>query len=75
MRLLLAEDDAILGDAVMRHLRQGGHAVDWVRDGVAADAALRAQAFDLLVLDLGLPGRTGVRSWRRCAVAASPRRC
>jgi two-component system OmpR family response regulator len=59
MRLLLAEDDAILGDAVVRHLRHGGHAVDWVRDGAAADAALRAQPFDLLVLDLGLPRLDG----------------
>src|SRR6266545_1024465 len=59
MRILLAEDDALLGDAVARHLRQHGHAVDWVRDGGAADAALRAQSFDLVVLDLGLPNMPG----------------
>jgi len=59
MRILLAEDDALLGDAVARHLRQHGHAVDWVHDGGAADAALRAQPFDLVVLDLGLPNVPG----------------
>ena len=59
MRLLIAEDDAILGDAVVRHLRQNGYAVDWVQDGIAADAALCGQAFDLVVLDLGLPRLDG----------------
>lgn len=74
MRLLLAEDDAILGDAVVRHLRQNGHAVDWVRDGAAADAALRAQVFDLVVLDLGLPRRNGraVLSQLRARGIATP---
>ena len=59
MRILVAEDDALLGDAISVHLKRGGHAVDWVRDGVAADAALRAQAFDIAVLDLGLPRLSG----------------
>src|SRR5437899_9695327 len=65
MRILLAEDDALLGDAVAAHLRHGGHAVDWVRDGAAADAALRAHAFDLMVLDLGLPRQSGREVLRR----------
>ena len=59
MRILLAEDDPLLGDAITKHLTQSAHAVDWVRDGAAADAALRAQAFDLVVLDLGLPRKSG----------------
>ena len=59
MRILLAEDDALLGDAVTRHLSQHGHAVDWLRDGAAADAALHSHAFDLVVLDLGLPRMPG----------------
>ena len=61
MRILLAEDDELLGDAIAQHLKQSGHAVDWLRDGRAADAALRSQSFALVVLDLGLPrmgGRT-----------------
>jgi two-component system, OmpR family, response regulator len=59
LRILLAEDDALLGGAVAEHLHKGGHAVDWVKDGSAAHAALRAQSFDLVVLDLGLPRMAG----------------
>ena len=72
MRILLAEDDALLGEALAKHLTHGGHAVDWVRDGAAADAALRAQGFDLVVLDLGLPrlsGRDVLRNMRQRAMA------
>jgi DNA-binding response OmpR family regulator len=59
MRILLAEDDALLGGAVLAHLKRAGHAVDWVQDGVSADAALRAQRFDVVILDLGLPRMDG----------------
>ena len=55
MRLLIAEDDPQLGDGLTVGLRQAGHAVDWVRDGVAADLALQNESYDLLVLDLGRP--------------------
>ncbi|WP_091568377.1 response regulator transcription factor [Oryzisolibacter propanilivorax] len=60
MRLLLVEDDAMIGEAVQELLRLEHHAVDWVRDGLQADAALRAQGYDLVLLDLGLPGRDGL---------------
>lgn len=60
MRILLAEDDPHLGDGLMVGLRQEGHAVDWVRDGVAADLALKSESFDLVVLDLGLPRLSGM---------------
>ena len=59
MRILVAEDDPLLGEAIARHLTGVGHAVDWVRDGSDADAALRAQSFDIVVLDLGLPRMPG----------------
>jgi two-component system, OmpR family, response regulator len=60
VRILVAEDDALLGDAIAEHLRShGGHAVDWIRDGAAADAALRTEPFKLVVLDLGLPRVSG----------------
>jgi two-component system, OmpR family, response regulator len=59
LRILLAEDDALLGEAIAEHLRRGAHAVDWVQDGAAADSALRAQSFDLVILDLGLPRLPG----------------
>jgi len=60
MRMLLAEDDAMIGTAVRDRLRNQGFAVDWVRDGRAADAALAGEVYDLLLLDLGLPGREGL---------------
>jgi DNA-binding response OmpR family regulator len=60
MRILIAEDDSILTDGLTRSLRQSGYAVDAVSDGVAADAALIAQEFDLLILDLGLPRMSGL---------------
>ncbi len=60
MRVLLAEDDAMIGAAVRDRLRGQGFAVDWVRDGRAADAALAGNVYDLLLLDLGLPGREGL---------------
>ena len=60
MRILLAEDDPQLGDGLTVGLRQDGYAVDWVRDGQAADHALASESFDLLVLDLGLPRLSGM---------------
>ena len=60
MRMLLAEDDAMIGAALRDRLRGQGFAVDWVRDGRAADAALADDVYDLLLLDLGLPGREGL---------------
>ncbi len=60
MRLLLAEDDAILGDGIRAGLRQEGHAVDWVTDGYLAEQALRTEPYDLLILDLGLPRKPGL---------------
>src|ERR1700694_1287476 len=65
MRILVAEDDAILADAVLYTLRQSGHAVDWVKNGVEADCALAAHAFDLLILDLGLPRKSGLDVLKR----------
>jgi DNA-binding response OmpR family regulator len=60
MRILLAEDDTLLGDGLRAGLRQAGFQVDWVRDGLAAERELRAQAYAAAVLDLGLPGMDGM---------------
>lgn len=60
MRILIAEDDPQLGDGLTVGLRQEGYAVDWVKDGIAADLALKAEQYDLLVLDLGLPRMDGM---------------
>jgi DNA-binding response OmpR family regulator len=60
MRLLLVEDDRMIGESLRSALRSSGYAVDWVRDGRAADAALSSERFDLVLLDLGLPQRDGI---------------
>lgn len=60
MRILIAEDDAIIADGLSRSLRQGGYAVDWARDGVDAESALLTTSYDLLILDLGLPRLSGL---------------
>jgi len=55
MRLLLVEDDRMIGESLQRTLRLEGFAVDWVRDAAAADGTLASERFDLVLLDLGLP--------------------
>jgi DNA-binding response OmpR family regulator len=60
MRILLAEDDSLLGDGLRAGLRQRGFQVDWVRDGVAAERELRSGAYAAAVLDLGLPQKDGI---------------
>lgn len=61
MRVLLAEDDPLLGDGLRAGLRQAGFQVDWVRDGEAAERELRAQPYAAAVLDLGLPRKDGMQ--------------
>jgi len=60
VRVLLAEDDPMIGASIRQGLRQDGFAVDWVEDGRAAEQALATRVHDALVLDLGLPKRTGL---------------
>jgi DNA-binding response OmpR family regulator len=60
MRILLAEDDALLGDGLRAGLRQQGFVVDWVRDGQATERELRAEPYAAAVLDLGLPMKDGL---------------
>ena len=74
MRVLLIEDDELLGDGVRAGIAQAGFAVDWVRDGRRAEEALDAEAYDLVVLDLGLPGIGGLEllARRRAAGDTTP---
>jgi DNA-binding response OmpR family regulator len=67
VRVLLVEDDSMLGEAVQDGLRQEGYVVDWEQDGDTALAALSTTAFSALLLDLGLPGSDGltVLRWLR----------
>ncbi|MDE2297035.1 MAG: response regulator transcription factor, partial [Burkholderiales bacterium] len=60
MRLLLVEDDTMIGESVLDLLRAEHYAVDWVKDGEMADTALHSQSYDLVLLDLGLPRRDGL---------------
>ena len=60
MRLLLVEDDLMIGESLQRALRLEGYAVDWVRAAPAADGTLASERFDLVLLDLGLPGGDGL---------------
>ncbi|MDZ5459786.1 response regulator transcription factor [Azohydromonas lata] len=64
MRLLLVEDDTMIGEAVLDLLRAEHYAVDWVKDGEMAETALRTQTYDLVLLDLGLPRRDGLEVLR-----------
>ena len=60
MRLLLVEDDGMVGQAVREGLRQDGFSIDWVQDGDSAETALRTEPYDCLLLDLGLPKKSGL---------------
>lgn len=64
MRILLVEDDTMIGESVLDLLRAENYAVDWVKDGDMADTALRTQDYDLVLLDLGLPRRDGLQVLR-----------
>ena len=69
MRVLLVEDDPLLGDGIRAGLRQQGFQVDWVRDGEAAQRELRAQPYAAAILDLGLPRMDGIEVLQRARLA------
>jgi len=60
MRLLLIEDDPLIGESIRKGLRKDGATVDWVRDGDEADTALKTGTWSLVLLDLGLPEKSGL---------------
>lgn len=64
MRLLLVEDDPMIGESIEEGLRGESYAVDWVRDGSAVELALNGFSYDLMLLDLGLPGKQGMEVLR-----------
>lgn len=65
MRVLVVEDDPLLGEALCIGMRQRGFAADWVRDGIAADTALKTEIFAAVILDLGLPRLSGMQLLRQ----------
>lgn len=65
MRVLVVEDDELLGDALRVGLTQVGYSVDWVKDGQQADSALSLEPYSAVVLDLGLPQLSGMEVLKR----------
>lgn len=65
MRVLVVEDDLLLGEAICIGMRQRGFAADWVRDGIAAETALKTETFAAVILDLGLPRLSGMQLLRQ----------
>ena len=72
MRILLVEDDVLLGDGIRVGLVQAGFAVDWAKDGCEAEMAVSAQLYDAVVLDLGLPRLPGLDVLRRTRASKNP---
>src|ERR1700679_4373001 len=69
MRLLLVEDYHMIGETVVDVLRAENFAVDWIKDGLAAQSLLRSQSYDLVLLDLALPGKDGIEVLRALRAA------
>ena len=61
MRILVVEDDELLGSGIQSSLSGGGYAVDWVKDGQSALNFIGAEGYELVLLDLGLPKKTGLQ--------------
>lgn len=72
MKILLVEDDRLLGDGIHTGLVQAGFAVDWARDGRAGELAVQAQPYDAVILDLGLPRLSGLELLRNTRAAKNP---
>lgn len=72
MRVFLVEDDPMIGEAVQGALRDASYAVDWVSDGQTALTSVRSQHYDLILLDLGLPGKDGLDVLRAIRARDNP---
>lgn len=71
MRVLLVEDDPMIGEAVQAALKDASYAVDWIKDGLSALSTLASQHYDLVLLDLGLPGKDGLEVLSRIRAQAN----
>ena len=72
MRILVVEDDSMIGEAVCHALKDAGYAVDWVHDGAAALTAVTTQEYGTVLLDLGLPGKDGLEVLRAIRARNNP---
>ena len=75
MRILLVEDDLMIGEVVSATLKEAAYAVDWLRSGEQALACVETQIYDLMLLDLGLPGVDGMDVLARIRVRQIRCRC
>ena len=72
MKILLVEDDSMIGESLAKALKLGGYTVDWVHDGESADAALADHDYAMMLLDLGLPLRSGIDVLKAQRAAGNP---
>jgi len=72
MRVLLVEDDPMIGEAIQHALKDASYAADWVKDGATALTTLACQHYDLMLLDLGLPGKDGLEVLSTIRARANP---
>ncbi|MBU6467867.1 MAG: winged helix-turn-helix domain-containing protein [Betaproteobacteria bacterium] len=72
MKILLVEDDSILGDGIRAGLKQAGYVTDWVTDGNAADLALKTGIYEAMILDLNLPKKSGLEVLAECRARKNP---
>lgn len=72
MRVLLVEDDPMIGEAILAALKDASYAADWVKNGQTALTTLGSQYYDLLLLDLGLPGKDGLEVLSRIRASDNP---
>lgn len=72
MRVLLVEDDQMIGESVSESLKEAGYATDWIKDGESALTAIACQQYDLMLLDLGLPRRDGISVLRKVREQHNP---
>ena len=72
MRILLVEDDQMIGDSIFESLKDSGYAPDWVKDGESALSAIACQDYDLMLLDIGLPKRDGISVLRKVRHDGAP---
>ena len=72
MRLLLIEDDIRLAPELKKSLKRVGYAVDWIENGIDGELQASIEPYDVIILDLGLPGRSGLdvlRNWRKSGLS------
>lgn len=71
MKLLLVEDEHMIGESLQKSLKQSGYSVDWVDDGLDVEPSLETTEYDLIILDLGIPGKDGIEVLKSLRISQS----